>query len=273
VENDNQQQPAEQSTEQQNQTGESPYRQYQPPEGPVQQKPKRRKKLALLLSGVVLLGLLLAGGAYYWFVMRDDGQQPSQQTAAGQEQGEAPDEAASTSPDPTPTTYKSEAINVELTHRKDWKVQESGDGEITLTSPRISYTRVDGESTSGVFTLKIRKGVPEAMQATINSAVAPRDSEVIAYVNPTEEQRQYTNLSYAGQENVFNFFVVTGNTEFKTGNAYNSVLPLGGEFYLIVGGYGSDDDGTLSFDAVPVDSMESTALTQAIDIVESLKIY
>jgi hypothetical protein len=43
--------------------------------------------------------------------------------------------------------------------------------------------------------------------------------------------------------------------------------------FLIAGGYGADKDGTLSFDAVPKAEYQSDALTQAMDIVKSIKIF
>ena len=66
---------------------------------------------------------------------------------------------------------------------------------------------------------------------------------------------------------------MTGSTEFKSGSTYAYALTMDGEFYLITGGYGDDKDGTLSFDAVPKDTMDTEVLEQAIDIVESLQIF
>jgi hypothetical protein len=231
---------------------------------------RNRKKLLLLIIGGVVALLLLAGAAY-WFFLRDKGAKtPAADNTAQTEEEPAPEPVTA---DPTPVAYKSAKYNIELTHRKDWTLKEAADGEITITSPPITYSKVEGESASGVFSVKFRVGVPEAMKETIEKAVAPRKSEVIAYAEPTKEQRQYTNLSYAGTKEAFNFFIVTGNAEFKAGAAYAFALPLDGQFYMLVGGYGADADGTLSFDSVPAASMDSEALSQAIDIVESLKIY
>lgn len=242
-----------------------------PEHKPTRRERRNRKKLLILGVGGAVVLLLLAGAAY-WFFLRDKGaKQPAQATTEQQsEQSEPP---SPTPADPTPVAYKSTKLNLELTHRKDWKVAEAADGEITLTSPSTAYTKADGQATTGVFSVKLRKGVPEDMKATIEKAIAPRKSEVIAYTEPTDQQRQYTNLSYAGTKEAFSFFIVTGNTEFKVGGAYAFALPLDSQFYLIVGGYGTDADGTLSFDSVPAASMDSDALTQAIGIVESLKIY
>jgi hypothetical protein len=249
-----------------------PERQSVPPHHLTRRQAADRKKRLLFIAGGAVLLLLLAG-AGYWLFLRD--KSPAQTQTAGNAQGQnqQAEEVPVTPADSTPVSFKSTKLNIELTHRKDWTLKEGSDGEVTITSPRISYARSDGKAATGVFTVKVRKGVPEAMQTTIEKAVAARNSEVIAYAAPTDQQRQYTNLSYAGQKDIFNFFVVTGNTDLKAGNAFAYTLQMDADFYLIVGGYGSDPGNTLAFDAVPAVSMDSTALEQAIDIVESLKIY
>jgi len=230
----------------------------------------KRRKMILFISGGAVLLLLLLGGLY-WFVLRGDDKPPAQAAADNQQQ--AKEQFAPEPADPTPVVFKSTKYNIELTHRKDWVLKEASSGEITITSPRTSYTRSDGQSTTGVFTFKFRVGVPEGMKVTIDKAVAVRDSEVIAYDDPPETQRFYTNLSYAGQKDIFNFFIVTGNTALKAGNAFAYTLVLDGEFYLLVGGFGTDKDGTLSFDSVPPTMIDSQTTQQAIAIVKSLKIF
>lgn len=234
---------------------------------------ERRHRTKMLIFGIAgAVALLAVGAAIFWFVSRADKQPAAQQTATqtSEQQAEA---AAPTPADSTPVTYKSEELNIELTHRKDWTLKAAGDGALTVTSPRVSYASADGTSKTGVFTLRIRKGVTETMQATIDKSVAARDSEVIAYAAPAEGQREYTNLSYAGPKDMFGFFIVTSNTEFKAGAPLMYSLQFSDSSYLIAGGYGSDSGNSLNFDSVPKDSMDSTTLTQAIDIVESLKIY
>ena len=229
----------------------------------------RKKMIVLAVVGGVLV-LALAAGAYWKFMGHK--KQPVQpaantQTAKAEEPVVAP-------ADPTPVAFKSAKLNIEITHRKDWTLKEtSGGTELVITSPRTSYAKSDGQSTTGVFTVKIRKGVTDAMKAAIEKSVAARDSEVIAYANPTDQQRYYTNLSYAGQKNIFNFFIVTGNTALKTGNSFAYTLVLDGEFYMVVGGFGADLDDTLAFDSVSPSAIDSATAQQGIDIVKSLKIY
>ncbi len=240
-----------------------------PPQQMTRRERRNRKKMILFAVGGAVLLLFLAG-AVYWFFVRDTKQAAKSETNA-QKQTEETVPAAQA--DPTPVVYKSTKFNIELTHRKDWKLKETSGGEITITSPQISYVGEDGQSGTGVFTVRMRKGVTDAMKANIEKSVAVRDSEVIAYAAPAEAQRQYTNLSYAGTKDAFKFFIVTGNAALKAGNTFIYTLPLDGEFYLFSGGYGSDASGDLSFDAVPKDSMSSTTLDQAVDIIESVKIY
>jgi cytoskeletal protein RodZ len=240
-----------------------------------QARRSHRKKLLLIVGGVVVL-LLLLGGAGYWFLLRGNAKQPAKASsnANNTNNSESSQSAANppAAPDSTPTTYKSTKLNVELTHRKDWTLKEA-DGEITVTSPQISYATPTGQSTTGVFTVKIRKGVTDTMKANIEKSVAARDSVVIGYTTPTDQQRQYTNLSFAGQKESFNFFIVTGNTALKTGNTLAYTLPLDGDFYLIVGGYGADKFDSLTFDSVPKTAIDSDAEAEALKVVESLKIY
>lgn len=240
-----------------------------------QARRSHRKKMLLIVGGAVLLLLLLGGGGY-WFLMQSDTKHPAKasSSANGTNNSQSNQTAANTpaAPDSTPTTYKSTKLNVELTHRKDWTLKEA-DGEITITSPQISYAAPTGQSTTGVFTVKIRKGVTDTMKANIEKSVAARDSVVIGYTAPTDQQRQYTNLSFAGQKESFNFFIVTGNTSLKAGNTLAYTLPLDGDFYLIVGGYGADKFDNLTFDSVPKTAIDSDAEAEALKVVESLKIY
>ncbi len=241
------------------------------PHHPTRRERRKHKKLIIFISGGAALALLLLGAAYWFFFARDNAKQPAQTTNSGQQQ--AQNTPAPEPEDPTPVVFKSTKYNIELTHRKDWTLKEASTGEITITSPSTSYTRADGKSTTGVFTVKFRVGVPEAMKATIDKSVAARDSEVIAYDDPPQTQRFYTNLSYAGQKDIFNFFIVTGNTALKKGNAFAYTLVLDSGFYLLVGGYGTDKDGTLSFDAVSPSAIDSSAAQEGVAIVKSLKIF
>ena len=111
------------------------------------------------------------------------------------------------------------------------------------------------------------------MLKTIDKTIAVRDSEVIGYATPTEGQRKYTNVSYAGQGENFQFFIVTGSVELKKPAPFAYALTIADDSFLIAGGYGADKGNSLSFDLSPVSSIDSTAKEQAIVIVESLKIF
>lgn len=172
-------------------------------------------------------------------------------------------------------TYKSTKLNIEFSYRTDWTLRETADkAEVILTSPAVTYAKKDGSSTEGVFTLKLRNGIlPEAMKPTIAAAVAVKDSEVIAYSSPTDQQRQYTNLSFGGNGGTMNFVMVTGSVAFKAGEAFGSNIDTQGSVYMFAGGYGTDSNDALAFDAVPKESFNSTVYQQAVKIIESLKVY
>lgn len=248
----------------------------QPPHFGNRQAAAQRKKRLLIIVAAATAGLLLAGAAIWFFVLRKPAPKQAAQTSESTNQtNQAEDLPAPTPADSTPVTFKSTKLNLELTHRKDWTLTENADGELVLTSPRTTYSRIDGTAGAGVFTVKIRKGATEAMKATIEKSVAARDSEVIGYTSPTESQRHYTNVSYAGVDKgeSFSFFIITGSTEIKAGKPFAYMLAFDSESYLFVGGYGEDKDGSLSFDAVAKSDIESTSKEQAIDIIESIKLF
>jgi hypothetical protein len=231
-----------------------------------------KKRLLIIIASVVVV--LLAAGAVYFFVFAkstDDTKTPS--TSKPSTSTEQPAPAAADAA--TLKTYKSVKLNIEFSYRTDWTMRENSDkSEIILTSPQVTYQKKDGASTQGVFTLKIRNGiVPDVMKPTIANAVAVKDSEVIAYAAPADQQRKYTNLSFGGNGTNQNFFIVTGSIAFKTGEAFGSNIDTQGSVYIFAGGYGTDPNDALAFDAVPKASFETETYLQAKAIIESFKIY
>lgn len=255
-----------------------------PPQKPRRDIPRHSdgsKKRLIWIAVIAAAALALLGGAaYWWLAVRGEEEQP----AAAQNEQQQSAQPVRENPDLSPqeaaeiVTYKNDALKLELKHRRDWIVKESDDKTgITLMSPPIGYETQNGNvpEAQGVFTLHIRTGsVSEAGQETINGTAAVRDSKIIAYAEPTEAQRYYTNVSYAGQDGFLKFFIVTGSAEYKTEDILANTLPLSSaDYFLIAGGYGEDPDGTLEFDLVPADQIDSEVFKQAIAIVESLKLY
>lgn len=234
---------------------------------------KGKSKLWLLIAGSAVL--LLAGGGVYWFLAHGQGgaskTTPStKQPAVTKAVGNRPQANATTK------TYKSDKLNIEFNYRSDWTLKESKDKEaIILTSPLVTYSTKDGVSKEGVFTLKMRNGlIPDAIQTAVQNAVAVKDSEVIAYAKPTDAQRQYTNLSFGGPDaKSFGFVIVSGSIDYKAGQNFGSQINLVGTSYLFAGGYGQDETDSLAFESVPSGAFDSEAYQQAVDIIESLRIY
>lgn len=235
-----------------------------------------RKKPLIIIAIIVGVALVLAAAAIFFFVGKSDtpkkNETSNQQTVTEEEDESTlpPSEAAQ------PQTYKSETLNIEITHRKDWTLKETADQKmLTVTSPKFTYKTQDNKSTKGVFTLKISLGTTEEAQKTLDDAKAIRDSLLIGYDAPTESQRHYTNVSYAGpDETTFQFFVVTGSTAFKPNTALAGTVIINSGDFLIAGGFGADSKNELGFDQVPAADIDQyTALEQAISIVKSLKVF
>jgi len=243
---------------------------------PVPEEPhfdtKKSKTRLLAVTAVVVI--LIAAGAAGWFFMHKKSTPPLA-TKQSQKQSSAAASTPTTPADSTPVTYKSTKLNIQLIHRKDWTLKEtSGGSEVILTSPPTPYSKVGGGATTGAFTLKIRMGLTATQKATVEKAIAAKDSEVIGYDAPTEQQRSYTNLSYAGgQKDAFNFLIITGSTAFKVGNPYAYTLTFDSGTFVIVGGYGADTTDSFVFDSVPASGISSTAEEQAVAIIKSLKIF
>jgi len=232
----------------------------------------------MLIAGIVAGVLAVSAGAY--FLLKGDGkpqpaaqnQQTGQQTEETDEPAMPPAEAAQLQ------TYKSEALNIEIAHRKDWTVAEDAEKKvITVTSPKFTF-QTGSDSRKDVFTVKIGFGVTKDAQKNIDKAKAVRDSLLIGYDAPTEAQRHYTNISYLGPPgdgvSPFEFFMVTGSTAFKADAPVASTIIINASDFLIAGGFGADTQNQLAFENVPAAELEQyPAFEQAVAIVKSLKVY
>lgn len=228
-------------------------------------------KRRALIGIAVVAGIAVLGAGTY-LLSGDKSGKPAPSATSGQQATTAPSSAEDTS---GLHSYKSTKLNIEFTYPAEWRMKENADKTvITLTSPKTTYTKKDGTSTSGIFTLRLRNGlVSDAAKQNVENAVAMKDSEVIAYDSPTAQQRQYTNIVQGGNGPNATFLIVSGGVPFKAGEAFGSNIDLQGAVYLFAGGYGSDPGDTLAFDAVPKASFEGVAYKQAVSIIKSMKIY
>lgn len=237
---------------------------------------KRLSKKALYVAGIVLFAVILAVTAF--FMLKSDkkpaetskDQQSQQQQAEDTEPTMSPTEAAQLQ------TFKSTILNIEITHRKDWTIEEDASKKLlTLTSPKIALN--NGSDRKDPFTVKIGFGASEEAQRNISNASAARDSLLIAYDAPTEAQRFYTNVSYAGlpgENTSFEFFIVTGSVALKAGNPFGNSIIIGDSDLMIRGGFGVDQQNQLTYEQVAPTELEQYGVyEQAIDIVKSLKVY
>lgn len=238
-------------------------------------KKSLNKKMLFIVGGIALVVILAIG--VFLLLTKDTKDNEAEQSQNSQQQDEEsteptmpPAEAAQLLP------YKSEALNIEITHRKDWTVAEDAEKKLLLlTSPKFAYQTSSGESKKGVFTVRVGYGASEQAQTTVDDSIAVRDSLLIGYDAPTEEQRHYTNVSYAGaDETAFKFFIVTGSVAFKNGISLSGAIIVNPADFLIAGGFGDDKQQSLLFDSVPPIELEQySAYEQALAIVKSLKVY
>jgi len=242
---------------------------YQPPHYPYVGNTHRSRRRSWLLIVLIAIAVILAGVITWFFMHRHPAAKPATQATT------ATTPAVTTPVSTAPQQFKSTTLNIAVTYPGSWTLKESSDKkEMRLTSPQTTYPKAAGGTTTGVFTVEIREDVPDAMQATIQHAVAAVDSTVIAYDQPTSAQRQYTNLSIAGTNaTTFNFLMLTGSSAYKAGDPFGTGLDLTGTAYLIAGGYGADNGDALAFDGVPKAAYDSAAYEQAVAIVKSLQIY
>jgi hypothetical protein len=244
-----------------------------PPHIPQFAKKSAAKRRTVVLVITIVLAVLLIGGAVTWFVFFKPKPTPTpvQTPTVKEEEPKLTEEQASSM-----TSFKSDKLNIEFNHRKDWKVSESADKtQVVITSPKTDYQTPAGAAENGVFTIKMRYGaIPTAMQDTVQKAIATRDSVIIAYGQPTEQQRQYTNVTDAGAvANTFNLMIVSGSTAYKAGQNLGYGVALTGQAYMFAGGFGADKDDALAFEAADKSELDSPIYNQALDIIKSLKIF
>lgn len=245
------------------------------------QHKKSKKALYIVLGVIGALVLLGAGGTAAWLLIKKSNS--GKDTAGTQQTASQNSSQSSSSKQPSGVqskgnnyAYKSTKLNVGVTYPKTWTMRESADKEeLIITSPQTTYVKKDGTSTQGVVTVKLRNGIiPDAMKTTVQNAVAVADSEVVAYSEPTDGQRQYTNLSYVGADaNNFGFGLITGNTAYAAGQLVGGGIDLNGQAYLFAAGFGADSGDTLAFEPVPKSDYNTATFKQAVEILESLQIY
>src|SRR5687768_12214708 len=95
-----------------------------------------------LIAGIAV-GVIVITLALVWFFMIRGDKAPTS-TKNDKNQSQPTQQPTAQQPaDPTPVSFKSTKLNIEITHRKDWTLKEAADGAITLTSPNVSYSKAD----------------------------------------------------------------------------------------------------------------------------------
>lgn len=160
----------------------------------AEQPAKRGRNIWKILAVVLLL--LLAAGAAYWFVLRPKpashtSQSSAQQSAASSAQQPSSDQNASGTTKP----YSSTPFGLSFQYPSNWNVNETT-VSITVVSPKNDLTKPNGQKVSGLVTMTIQHRQLSLPEFSKGNATAVRESNKIAYTNPSPTQRAQTFLSY-----------------------------------------------------------------------------
>jgi hypothetical protein len=202
----------------------------QPPYGSVI-TPQTHSKRRLVIAAIIVL--LVGGAAAYWFLHK----QPSapNTTASTSALTTAPNQPLvpdDTQAENTNGNYVSNGtdLNLSFSYPSDWTVtppsnSNPNDQPITITSPVVSITGANGQSTNGKVVVSIRPGGSTLSELSSGSATAGQASAQIAYNKPTSAQHQYPYLTYihlaggANPSSNFEEVVITGVTSFAKDQA------------------------------------------------------
>jgi hypothetical protein len=156
---------------------------------PIKEQKRKSKRSKIILLLVFLLAAL--GAAGYFFFLKPG--EPAQEAPQTQQPAQSQEPQAVAS-----ETYRSADLNLSFDYPNNWKVDESTQGLITVTSPVTKLKDVNGGQMDAkvvVTFLNTGSEVPAFEGAA--SATAATDSEKIAYDSPTQNQREQTYLSFA----------------------------------------------------------------------------
>lgn len=178
------------------------------------------------LVGLVIAILLLAAGgaaAYMWLKQSNSGSKRPAATHAQQSKqpSQAPTPANETGSAAETKTFTSSTLALSIAYPGDWTPAELKDSA-TITSPVVTLTDANGQTTNGRMVLNIRARQDKPVEFTAGDVVAVLDSAKVDYTRPSATQRGSTYLSYlqyattttkGGMDGVY----ITGDYGYKYG--------------------------------------------------------
>ncbi len=156
------------------------------PVAPDYHKEKRSKSRWIIIGVAVLIA-----AAAYWFLFRS---KPAKAPTVANSSSSNSSQSSSAS-DST-THYDSTNFNLGFDYPKDWKVDDTGSGKLTVTSPTTKLKNTDGQQVDGQIVMAIRNNTQKLSEFDKGSATAVLNSQQITYAKPTKTQRASTNISF-----------------------------------------------------------------------------
>ncbi|MGH9856625.1 MAG: hypothetical protein ACRD4B_02155, partial [Acidobacteriota bacterium] len=155
-----------------------------------ERKAKSKRNKIILIVGLLLLAA--GAAAYFLFLKSEKSENQAPQTTQQTQTEEQPQIVES-------EKYESTDLNLSFEYPTNWKIDDSTQGLLTVSSPVTKLTDVNGEQSDAkvvVTFLSSGSEVPAFEDGT--SATAVMDSEKITYDSPSQSQREQTFISFAG---------------------------------------------------------------------------
>lgn len=172
----------------------------------------------LLKPLVILLVLAALGAALYWLFLKSD---PAKDDVANNPNN-VTTPAESNIISTTMEHHTSQELALEFDYPSDWEVQET-QGKLTATSPTLKLTDQNGRKVDGQVVMTIRNKQQPPTEFDAGPAIAARESEKIAYKNPSQGQRGNTYISWlryagsTGTEQDYDGVYITGDNGYQKG--------------------------------------------------------
>ena len=194
------------------------YKNWRPP------NKQRSPKFGKLGKRLVVLGviILIGAGGYLLVTNLKSDKKPAESAKTAENS-----QPAAASITTTTKHYDSTDFNLQFDYPADWTVAEDANkGQIITTSPAITLTDSINQKATGQIVMSIRNGTQKFPEFDAGNATATRDSQKLAYSNPTQSQRGSTYLSllrYASSAAGLSGVYITGDFGYTKNQAIPKV--------------------------------------------------
>jgi hypothetical protein len=172
------------------------------------QKKQRRKRRLLILLAVIIVA---AGGIGYWFMNKpSETKQP-----ASTQQKQPVEEESDKEVVETTENHVSQNFRLVFDYPSNWEVDESDPKQLLVSSPTTKFSQSGSESKiTAKVVVTVRAKNSQLPEFTENSA-ALRESEKMAYAQPSGQQRGQTYLTFVSHSGGLEGVYVTGDNGYE----------------------------------------------------------